>query len=214
MDTILGPPSTLIFAAYGAFILGLVSPGPDFLLVTALAVGRGRRAAFVAAVGISVGVAFWALLAAVGMGAAIQGTPAIWEGIRLLGGGILIYLGARAVSSALREDKARATIRPGKRSAGSFLLGLLTNLSNPKAAIVLIGLTAVLAQSYPDRGDLMIVVAGMPALTLIWFSFLAATLAMPGAQGRLLKHRRVLSFAMGAALVLAGLSLIQSMTMV
>jgi len=112
----------------------------------------------------------------------------------------------------LRENKERAASRPGKRSAGPFALGLLTNLSNPKAAIVLTGLTAVLAQSYPDRGSLMIAVAGMPALTLMWFAFLATTLAMPMAQGRLLKHRRVLSFAMGAALALAGLSLIQSMT--
>lgn len=214
MDPILATP----LAVYGAFVIGLVSPGPDFVLVTALALGRGTRDALAAALGIACGVGLWVVAAAAGLGTVIEAAPELWQGLRLAGGGLLIYMGARALSAAIRNADVSAGRNsnsaipdvPNKKGAPPLLLGLLTNLANPKAAIVLVGLTAVLAEDVPARGSLMVLVLGMPLLTLAWFSLLATVLARPGFRDRLLSHRRISNAAVGIALAGVGVLLIQT----
>ena len=206
MDPVLATP----IAVYGAFILGLFSPGPDFVLVTALALGRGSRPALLAATGIAAGVALWVIAAAAGLGTLIEAAPEIWDGVRLAGGGLLIYMGARALSAAIRNTGTRANEGSEEKDISPFVLGLLTNMTNPKAAIVLVGLTAVLAEANPDTLALMGTVLGMPVLTLMWFSLVATALARPAIRDRLLSYHRALNLAMGAALASVGVLLIQS----
>lgn len=205
MDPVLATP----IAVYGAFILGLISPGPDFVLVTALALGKGRRPALFAAAGIATGVALWVLAAAAGLGTLIETAPEIWEGVRLAGGGLLIYMGARTLSAAIRNADSGSLGGSEDKDISPFVLGLLTNMANPKAAVVLVGLTAVLAETNSEPVALMGIVLGMPVLTLTWFSLVATALARPTSRDRLLSCRRALNLAMGAALAAVGVLLIQ-----
>jgi threonine efflux protein len=205
MDPVLATP----IAAYGAFILGLISPGPDFVLVTALALGKGRRPALFAAAGIATGVALWVMAAAAGLGTLIETAPEIWEGVRLAGGGLLIYMGARTLSAAIRNADSGSLGGPEDKDISPFVLGLLTNMANPKAAVVLVGLTAVLAEANSEPVALMGIVLGMPVLTLTWFSLVATALARAASRDRFLSCRRALNLAMGAVLAAVGVLLIQ-----
>jgi threonine efflux protein len=206
--------SAILLSVYGAFIIGLISPGPDLVLVTALSLRQGKRAAFQAAAGIAMGVGLWVLSAAAGLGGLMQAAPELWQGIRLLSGGILIYMGARAISASIRSASksplAEDLAEPEKTISAPFLIGMLTNLGNPKAAVVLVGLTAVLSEAVPDRDSLMIMVLGMPALTLIWFSAVATALSLEGVRDKLLAKQRWLDLAVGIALAGVGAILIQS----
>ncbi len=204
------PDLASLLAVYGAFVLGLISPGPDFFLVTTLALGRGARTAIPAAAGIALGVGLWVVAAAAGLGTIMAAAPVIWDAVRYVGGGLLIYLGARALSAAIRNGSETSADEPAPSSTGPFLLGLATNLANPKAAIVLVGLTAVLAEGTPETGPLIVIVLGMPLLTLAWFSLLATVLARPLFRDRLLAQRRRLDAAMGVALAGVGILLIQT----
>ncbi len=204
------PDLTTLLAVYGAFIVGLLSPGPDFFLVTTLALGRGSHKALLAAAGITFGVGLWVVAAATGLGTVISTAPVVWDAIRFIGGGLLIYLGARALSAAIRDGSRSPAAVPTKITAGPFLLGLATNLANPKAAIVLVGLTAVLAEDAPETGSLVALVLGMPLLTLAWFSLLATILARPLFRDRLLAQRRLLDAIVGLALAGVGVLLIQT----
>ena len=206
MDTLLATS----LAVYGAFVIGLVSPGPDFVLVTALALGRGARDALAAAAGIACGVGLWVIAAWLGLGTLIETAPRLWEGARLAGGGLLIYMGARVLSVVIRNPATAIPDPAQKAGVPPLLLGLLTSLANPKAAIVLVGLTAVLTESLPDRGLLMVMVFGMPLLTLAWFSLLATVLARPAFRDRLLSQKRVLDTAVGVVLAGVGIVLIQA----
>ena len=204
------PDLTTLLAVYGAFMVGLLSPGPDFFLVTTLALGRGSHKALPAAAGIALGVGLWVVAAAAGLGTVISSAPVAWDAIRFVGGGLLIYLGARALSAAIRNGSAAPAAVPTKITAGPFLLGLATNLANPKAAIVLVGLTAVLAEENSQTGPLVLLVLGMPLLTLAWFSLLATILAQPVFRDRLLAQQRLLDGVVGVALAGVGLLLIQT----
>ena len=204
------PELTSLLAVYGAFVIGLISPGPDFFLVTTLALGRGSRVALSAAAGIALGVGLWVVAAAAGLGTLMATAPVVWDAVRYVGGGLLIYLGARGLSAAIRNGSGSAAEDKGKPLAGPFVLGLLTNLANPKAAIVLVGLTAVLAEGMPETGPLVLVVLGMPLLTLAWFSLLATALARPLMRDRLLAQRRTLDAVTCVALMGVGVLLIQT----
>ena len=204
------PDLANVLAVYGAFIIGLISPGPDFFLITGMALVRGSRAALLAAIGISVGVGVWVLAAAVGLGAAITEAPIIWEAIRFCGGGMLIYMGGRSLSAGIRNDSGWAADGGYSSSASPLILGLATNLANPKAAVVLVGMTAVMAEDVSEAGLLILIVLGMPAITLAWFSLLATTFAQSAFRDRLLRQQRKLSIAVGAAFFGIGILLIQN----
>lgn len=201
---------TILLAVYSAFIVGLVSPGPDLLLVAALSLKQGKRAAILASFGIAIGVGLWALASAAGLGSLIESAPHLWQGARLLAGGVLIYMGARAISASIRGQDPEKLSEPPELKGPPLILGLVTNLANPKAAAVLVGLTAVLSDAVPGRPDLMLAVLGMPIITAIWFTAVSTTLSHERVRAALVSHRRILDMAVGVALAGVGAILIQA----
>lgn len=205
---------TVLTVVYGAFVVGLISPGPDLVLVTALSLNKGLRAAVLAALGIATGVGLWVFAAAAGLSTVIAEAPALWDGIRYVGGGVLIYMGSKSISACIRntsEGEQQNSEAPASvKGVAPFLLGLMTNLANPKAAVVLVGLTAVLGQSHP--GDVWLLVLGMPILTATWFTLVASVLSHQNIREKLVDHRRGLEGLTGIALAVVGIILIQSVS--
>lgn len=203
---------TVLAVIYGAFLIGLLSPGPDLVLVTALSLKDGRQPARWAALGIATGVGFWVLAAAAGLSGLMSRSPMIWDGMRLLGGGVLIYLGSRSISAGLRGRPAEADRPMRQMSAGPYVLGLATNLANPKAAVVLVSLVVAMAEQVPARDDLMMQVLGMPVLAGIWFTVVATALSHRAIRERLAEKQRVIDGVVGAALAAVGILLIQAVS--
>ena len=200
---------SILFAVYGAFVVGLISPGPDLVLVSAMAMKHGKRAAVLASLGIGIGVGLWVEAAAAGLSGLANSAPEVWEGARLLAGGVLIYVGARSLSAAIRGQSGPP--KETERLGGSPLwIGLITNLANPKAAVVLVGLTAVLNDAVPDQYTLMAVVLGMPVLAIAWFVAISTLLSRAGVRIYLLKRQRLIDFAVGIAFAGVGAILIQA----
>lgn len=201
---------TGLAVVYGAYLVGLLSPGPDFVLVTTLSLKDGRRPARWAALGIATGVGLWVIAAAAGLSTLMTEVPQVWDGIRLGGGGLLIYLGSRAISAGLRGRPPAPEHEAKASSAGPYLLGLATNLANPTAAVVLVGLVVAMAEQVPERGDLITSVLGMPVIAGLWFTLVATTLSHDAIRKRLTANQRVLDGLTGIALAGVGVLLIQS----
>ena len=201
---------SILLAVYGAYVVGLISPGPDLLLVVALSLKQGKRAAILASLGIAGGVGLWVLASAAGLGGLIEGAPDIWQGVRLLAGGVLIYMGAREISASIRGQEPREHTEPAELTGSPLILGLVTNLANPKAAVVLVGLTAVLSDAVPGRTDLMLAVLGMPIIAAIWFTAVSTILSHERIRAALVARQRILDMAVGIALAGVGAILIQA----
>lgn len=205
--------TSLLLVVYGAFVIGLISPGPDLILVTALSL-KGQSQALWAALGIAAGVGLWVIAAAAGLSKVIAGEPQVWEAVRYIGGGALIYMGSRLISACIRGSGTVPFQPEQSGRAAPFVLGLMTNLANPKAAIVLVGLTTVLgeasAEAGADQSGLILVVLGMPLLTALWFTLVASVLSHDVVRNRLLSSRRILDGLTGVALAAVGILLIQS----
>jgi threonine/homoserine/homoserine lactone efflux protein len=135
-----------------------IAPGPDMAFVMASGLARGRRAALLAATGISLGVTVWVLLTAFGLGALVTRLPRISDALRIAGACYLAYLAYQTWRSAGQHELSD---EPGGYRR-MFWRGTLTNLANPKMALFF---TAFLPQFVSTRHGS--VIAQMVVLGLI-----------------------------------------------
>ena len=124
----------------------VISPGPAFLAVFALAAAQGRRAATMFLAGHLTGDVLWSALAIAALVGASQLGPVLFDVLGLGCGAYLIYLGAKALL-AKREENLQPV--GGRRPA---VTGILFGLTNPKAYPVATAMFAAIALPY--AGDL------------------------------------------------------------
>lgn len=118
------------------FLTSLVmelTPGPNMAWLALLAATSGRRAGFATVAGIALGLTLQALLAAIGVAAAVAAWPVLYRVLHLSGVGFLLWL----AWESWRDAGVPAHHLPGGGETGSegFRRGLITNLLNPKAAV-------------------------------------------------------------------------------
>src|SRR5216683_6554114 len=134
----------------GAVTLGAISPGPSFVFVARTSLALSRRDGIAAALGMGAGGVIFAALALAGLQAVLANVAWLYAGLRFAGGLYLLYLAFR-----LWRGAAEPVIVPGtaeRRAPGtfrSFCLGLATQLSNPKTAVVYGSIFAALLPPAP-----------------------------------------------------------------
>lgn len=133
-----GAVDLLAFA--GVMALGQFSPGPDMILLTRTALKSGARTGVEMALGIACGLAVHATVAVAGLALAFERLPVLWEAMRWLAAGYLLWLAC----GLFREWHAGAKVEVDGAVSGRrpFVRGLLCNLMNPKAAVFLAAVSA------------------------------------------------------------------------
>jgi threonine/homoserine/homoserine lactone efflux protein len=130
-ESMIGFSEWIVFM--GASVLITLSPGPDNLLIVQQGVQRGRRAALPLAVGMVSGVSVHILLAVVGVSALIVASELVFNLIRLLGAGYLIYIG---VVTLMDTDTSEVASDNTERLwSRMFFQGVTMNLLNPKVGV-------------------------------------------------------------------------------
>lgn len=133
-----------MFAAFAMLIFihfcALITPGPDFFLVSQTAISRSRKEAMAVVAGITVGVMFWALLALLGLNMLFEKMAWLKHVLLVCGGLYLCWLGIQMLRSAFSKQKADPVpvVQLSKSAISCFIKGMLTNLSNPKAVFILV----------------------------------------------------------------------------
>ena len=194
-------------------LLAAAAPGPDFVLVSQQTLCNGKRAGLLCSVGIALGLSIHILYSSLGLAAIIANSSSALWGIKLLGGGYLIYLGisglrARA-RSAVDTDIAIALGHVAPQSALKTIgLGFLCNALNPKAPIYFVSLfTIVLSQDTPAQ-HLLIYGLWMMVLQLAWFSLLTMLLSRPAVTSKFQRMGHWLDRIAGGAMLLLGIKVL------
>lgn len=129
-------------------LLAQAAPGPNLMAVASAALGSGRKAGVLTAAGVATGVFVWAILFTFGIAALFNSVPQAIIIMKLAGGAYLLYLGFRGLWAAWRG--AGGSLKTSKmhiRPFAAFRLGMLVVLTNPKAAMMWIAISAFLAAS-------------------------------------------------------------------
>lgn len=127
----MSPARTLSFALV-AFVLILI-PGPSVLFVVGRALSLGRRPALLTVIGNAAGEYLQVVAVAVGIGALMARSAALFSAVRLAGAAYLVFLGVRAIIA--RRDIAAAALDTTRAVPGRGRIlreGVVVGLSNPK----------------------------------------------------------------------------------
>ena len=193
-----------------ALSVGVVSPGPSFVMVAREAVSSSRSQAVKAALGMGVGGLLFGAAALAGLQGVFRAVPSLYVALKLLGGLYLCYLGLRV----FRAARIPLAIQPGTAaSAGghrSFWLGLSTQLSNPKTAVVY---ASVFAAFLPPQISVGFAFALLVLVFLVeagWYSLVALILSSPAPQRAYLSCKAWVDRVAGMVMVGLGLRLVAS----
>jgi threonine/homoserine/homoserine lactone efflux protein len=142
-------------AAAGLSLVALaivLTPGPNMIYLVSRSLSQGRRAGLVSLLGTLTGFAVYMVLANLGLGGVFLTVPWVYGAVRTAGAAYLFWLAWQAVrpgGTAVFEARAL----PRDPAPKLFGMGLLTNLLNPKAAIVYLALIPQFVA--PARGDVL-----------------------------------------------------------
>ena len=121
----------VLSAFVAAGLLLNITPGADFLFVSASGIAGGPRIGMAAALGINIGITLHVILAAAGVSALLLAYPASYDAIRYTGAAYLLYLAVQAWrgSGDIGEGKAASSV------AAAIKRGFFTNVLNPKTVL-------------------------------------------------------------------------------
>lgn len=169
---------TTLVGILGVLCLGIMSPGPSFVLVARTSVARSRADGLATAVGMGVGGTLFAVLALLGLQAVLLSVPILYMALKIAGGAYLVYLAVMI----WRGSKQTIDIK-GRTSEGeskvyqSFKVGLITQLSNPKTAIFYGSVFAALLPSELSYTIVLLLVLTIFILETSWYSVVALMLS-------------------------------------
>ncbi|WP_315724193.1 MULTISPECIES: LysE family translocator [unclassified Bradyrhizobium] len=133
-------PHTSSLLAFALVSFGMVlTPGPNMIYLISRSITQGHTAGLVSLGGVAVGFVAYMLAAAFGITALLFAVPFAYDALRLAGAAYLLYLAWQAVKPGGRSPfqvKKLAVDSPRRL----FLMGLVTNLLNPKIAMLYLAL--------------------------------------------------------------------------
>jgi len=201
-----------LFGMLAALGVGVVSPGPSFVMVARTAVAHSRIDGICAALGMGLGGLAFAVAALLGLQGLMLAVPSFYVGLKVLGGLYLAYLGLCIWRSAKQPlgfgDQALSV---GKSTAGrSVARGLMTQLSNPKAAVVYASVFAAFLPAAPTPGFDLAVVALVFVVESSWYALVAIALSSQRPRGAYLSCKAWIDRGAGGIMVALGLKLLAS----
>lgn len=146
-------PDYVHILTFGLVALGMVlTPGPNMIYLISRSICQGKRAGLISLGGIALGFVFYMVCAAFGITAFVFAIPYAYDLLRFGGAAYLLYLAWQAVKpggNAPFSVKEMSVDGPNKL----FMMGFITNLANPKIAIMYLSLLPQFIQ--PDHGSVL-----------------------------------------------------------
>ncbi|CAM5213656.1 lysine transporter LysE [Bosea thiooxidans] len=146
-------PETTNLLTFALIALGMVlTPGPNMIYLISRSIAQGFGAGLISLAGVALGFVVYMLCAAFGITALLFAVPYAYDALRLAGAGYLLWLAWQAVKPGGRSPFHVRELPPdGPRKL--FLMGLLTNLLNPKIAMLYLALLPQFID--PAAGDVL-----------------------------------------------------------
>lgn len=162
-------------------LLLAVVPGPSFAVLINQSVRHGRTAGLATVLGNTTGLLIWAVASAFGLTALIKASEVAFVALKVIGAVYLCWLGVRTLIRS-RSTAAAVPAAPDASGGGplaAFRAGTVTNLANPKAAVLYL---ALLPQFLPVDGnvlaDTFVLAAVQMAISASWYALVVVAIGL------------------------------------
>ena len=188
-----------LLAIAGVLFLGVLSPGPNFAIVTSTAMTVSRRAGVVTGLGLAAASCTWALLAVAGIGLVLARLPMIALAVRVAGAAYLVWIGTRMVLGASRPmpdaDRTVASAAAAVRKA------YLVSMTNPKAIAFYGSILGVMVPAAAPRWFDAAIVATAALVSAAWYCSLALVFSQAAARRVFTRGKTAIETVMGVTLI-------------
>jgi len=181
-------PATSSLLGFALISLGLVlTPGPNMIYLISRSITQGPAAGIVSLGGVALGFVFYMLCAAFGITALLFAIPLAYDALRFAGAAYLLWLAWQAVKPGGRSPfqvKELAVDSPRKL----FAMGFVTNLLNPKIAMLYLALLPQFID--PTAGNVFLQSVVLGAIQIVISVSVNAMIALAaGSTSRFLAQR-------------------------
>lgn len=199
--------SFLIITLVG--ILGAISPGPDFVIVTKNSLMFSKRAGLYTALGVALAVSIHIAYCLIGIGFFIAESPFLFNMIKYSGAAYLIYIGIQGIWSTptIGVNLDIAAKNQDLPPLKALQTGFLTNALNPKATLFFLSVFSQVINPETPLVIQLIYALEIQLIVLGWFCLLAFLLSHPKLKSRIVKIQPYIEKGMGGLLIAFGLKI-------
>ncbi|MEB3043219.1 LysE family translocator [Rhizobium mulingense] len=200
----------IFISIMAALVVGAMSPGPSFVIVSRIAISRSRLDGLAAALGMGAGGVVFAVLALAGLTALLSQFEWLYILLKVAGGAYLVYIAVNIWKGAGRPLEVSDAVHGRRAPMRSFTTALLTQLSNPKTIIVYASLFAALLPRTVPLDLIFALPLGVFAVEAGWYSIGAFAFSARHPRRLYLHAKGWIDRAAGAVMGGLGLRLIFS----
>ena len=197
----------------GVVVLGAMSPGPDFAVVSRHSALGGRGPGLAASAGVASGMVVNTVMAMIGLGAALAASKTLYTIVKLIGAAYLVYLGVMALwslrakrSGSAPAEASRTTEAPEPALSESRLWpayrrGFFANFLNPKVVVFLVTLMPQFLPKRPTVEEQVLLGIVTVVMVLLWFSTVALLVSLLRKAFQRPRVAKVINGLTGVALI-------------
>jgi threonine efflux protein len=206
---------TTLLQIAAVYSLALISPGPNFLMVTQLSLAGHRARGVASALGVGVGSTLWATLAMLGFATVLQRIDWLYNGVRVGGALYLAWLGFKLLRAGARGEAAMAApvVAEALPIVGrheyfrTWRTGLFTCLTSPKSCVFWTSVFAAMLPARPPMWFCGVALAMVATMSFGWHCGIAFLFADDRTQRGYRRLRRPIDAFCGVALVGLGVKI-------
>lgn len=190
------------------FMFGTISPGPSFILIAKTAVSKPFAEGIGVSLGLAFGAVFFTLLAIFGLYALFETVPFLYGFFKFFGGLYLLYLAYKIWKHSDESLSMNMKLEKNSKSfSKAILFGFLTQISNPKTAIIIGSIfAALLPKELPAYSELLLCLIAF-FIDAIWYCIVVFLLSTKKSQKIYLRFKKYIDRVAGTLLAALGIKL-------
>lgn len=191
--------------------LAILSPGPDFFMVLKNSLTNSLKAGFFTTLGISIGSTIMFSLGIFGIGMVVANSKFLFTLIKVSGALYLCYLALKALFTKIYIEEPQlvySDTNSFKLNGNEFFkIGLICNLTNPKALMFIVSLSTYVSQNGNPFKDGILIIVGSFIATIIWFTLVSFIFGNVRIRRIFYKRQRIINIIFGVLLIYVAASI-------
>jgi RhtB (resistance to homoserine/threonine) family protein len=188
-------------------ILGAMSPGPDFAVVSKNALTYSRQAGYYTALGILTGLSIHCSYCILGLAIIIKHSTWLLAALKYIGSAYLIYLGIKALLRKTQKQQTNYHKKNKTIGIAAWREGFLVNILNPKCALFMITVFTVVVKPHTPVGVQIIYGIELAGLGAVWFIILSYLLTHGKINQSFSKLQTIITKLLGLFLIFVGIQI-------